>query len=272
MTAMEAKNMALTFCSFSSGSSGNCYLVKSGQTAILIDAGISGRKVAESLGKAAVGAEEVKAVLITHEHSDHIRSLKAINRKLPHARTYANSGTWESICALVPESRRVVFKTGEEFSVGDVKIKAFPLLHDAAEPVGFSFTLGESRISILTDTGCLSEEIFDEIKEADLLILEANHDVEMLKVGRYPWFLKQRILGDRGHLSNVAAAELICRLISGRKKNRHVLLAHLSRENNFPEMAYQTVKNLLEEKNYYIDTNVCINIIARDEMSALYTV
>ena len=264
--------MTLTFCSFSSGSSGNCYLVKSGQAAILVDAGISGRKILDSLKQAEVNPDEVKAVLITHEHSDHIRSVKTINRKLPNTRTYANRGTWRYIKGLVNEEQQVVFKTGEEFFVEDVKIKSFPLSHDAEDPVGFSFYLGGKQISILTDTGCLSEEIYNEVKGADLLILEANHDVEMLRIGRYPWFLKQRILGEKGHLSNVAAADAICRLLSDEKKDRQVLLAHLSRENNFPEMAYQTIKNLLEEKNYYINTNVNLNIIARDEISALYTV
>ena len=104
----------------------------------------------------------------------------------------------------------------------------------------------------MTDTGCMSEDIFSEILGADILILEANHDVDMLKLGRYPWFLKQRVLGKEGHLSNVAAGETILRLLSENNKERHVLLAHLSKENNFPEMAYQTVKNILEEADFYI--------------------
>ena len=264
--------MALTFCSFSSGSSGNCYLVKSDRTAILIDAGISGRRILDSLKRAEVGPGDVKAVLVTHEHSDHVKSLRVINKKLPGAVTYANIGTWECINGLVDEKRSIVFKTGEEFLIDDIKVKAFNILHDAAEPVGYTLSRGESKIGILTDTGRLSEEIYEEIKEADLLVLEANHDVEMLRVGRYPWFLKQRILGEKGHLSNVDAAGAICRLLAGGGKSRRILLAHLSRENNFPEMAYQTVKNLLEENSCCIEKNVCINIIEREEMSALFTV
>ena len=264
--------MALTFCSFSSGSSGNCYLVKSGETALLIDAGISGRRVAESLRQTGVDPAGVEAILITHEHSDHIKCLRAVNKKLPRALTYTNMGTWKYINGLADEKKFVIFETGKEFSIGDIRVKAFPVLHDAEEPVGFSFSKGGSRISILTDTGRLSEEIYDEIKDAGLLVLEANHDVEMLKIGRYPWFLKQRILSEKGHLSNVEAAAAICRLVSEGKKSRQVLLAHLSRENNFPEMAYQTVKNLLEEKNCYIEKDVCLHIMARDVMSSLYTV
>ena len=264
--------MALTFCSFSSGSSGNSYLIKSDESAILVDAGISGRKIFQSLQEVEVNLREVSAVLITHEHTDHIKSLRTITRKMPQIHTYANSGTWKSIEALVEEKQRVTFKTGDAFFINDIKVKSFLLSHDAEEPVGFSFYKAGKQISILTDTGFLSDDIYDEIKEADLLIIEANHDVEMLRIGRYPWFLKQRILGNKGHLSNVDAADAICKILSEKQKYIHVLLAHLSRENNFPEMAYQTIKNLLEEKNYYIDTNICLNIIARDEMSALYTV
>ena len=264
--------MALTFCSFSSGSSGNCYLIRSEESAILVDAGISGRKIFRALASVEVDPPDVSAVLITHEHSDHVRSLKTIARKMPHIRACANSGTWKNIGSLVAEKQRAVFQTGEPFYINDIKVNSFPLSHDAEEPVGFSFYKGDKQISILTDTGFLSGEIYEEIKGADLLVLEANHDVDMLRIGKYPWFLKQRILGHKGHLSNVDAAEAICRILSEKQKYIHVLLAHLSRENNFPEMAYQTIKNLLEEKNYYIDTNICLNIIGRDEMSALYTV
>ena len=263
--------MALVFCSFSSGSSGNCYLVRSERAAILVDAGISGRKILESLENAEVNPDEVKAVLITHEHHDHVRSIRTIDKRLPQIHTYANNGTWQSIEADIEEKKRMTFKTGEEFFIEDIKVRSFPLSHDATEPVGFSFYQDGKQISILTDTGFLSRDIYDEIKEADLLVLEANHDVDMLKIGRYPLFLKQRILGEKGHLSNVDAADAICRLLAYNEKRRHILLAHLSRENNFPEMAYQTIKNRLEENNYYIGENVRLNIIARDEMSALYT-
>ena len=264
--------MAMTFCSFSSSSSGNCYLVKSENATVLVDAGISGRRICESLKNAGVSQDEVKAVLITHEHIDHVRSVRAVSRMLPQILTYANRGTWKYIENLVDEKRRVVFGTGEEFLVGDIKVKSFPLSHDAEEPVGFSLKSGGKQISILTDTGTLPADIYNEIEDADILVLEANHDADMLRMCRRPLFVKQRIAGDKGHLSNVDAADIICRLISEKSKKRQVLLAHLSRENNFPEMAYQTIKNLLEEKNYHIGANVLLSIIARDEMSAAYTV
>jgi len=264
--------MTLTFCSFSSGSSGNCYFIQSDESAILVDVGISGRKVFNSLENTGVELSDVNAVLITHEHADHVKSLRVVTKKMPNVCAYANGGTWESIKHLVEDDKRKTFETGKDFHINDIRVKPFLISHDAAEPVGFSFYKANKQISILTDVGFLSRDVYDEIKGADLLILEANHDVEMLRIGKYPWFLKQRILGKRGHLSNVDAADTICKILSEKQKNMHVLLAHLSKENNFPEMAYQTIKNLLEEKEYYLDKSVCLNIINRDEMSALYTV
>ncbi|WP_164914461.1 MBL fold metallo-hydrolase [Aminipila luticellarii] len=265
--------MALSFCSFSSGSSGNCYLVKSDSTALLIDAGISGKKILEGLNTTQTPEEQVQGVLVTHEHIDHVKSLRVLSKKLPGAKTYANAGTWTQIQENVPEGQRGLFITGEAFSIGDIKIKPFHISHDAAEPVGFSLFAEEKQITIVTDTGCITEEIFDEIRQADLLTLEANHDENMLKVGRYPWNVKQRILGSRGHLSNVAAGNCLCRLLDECcSKPRKILLAHLSRENNFPEMAYQTIKNVLEESEHYLGGQLQLNTMMKDEISMIYTV
>ncbi|HML35834.1 MAG TPA: MBL fold metallo-hydrolase [Bacillota bacterium] len=264
--------MTLSFCSFSSGSSGNCYLVKSETTAILVDAGISGKKIYEGLEMTATPKEQLAALLITHEHADHTKSIRTLMKKEKTLKAYANAMTWEQIDAQICEEQKETFKTGETFSIGDITVKTFRVSHDAAEPVGYTFSSGGKQISIVTDTGCMSEEIISEIKEADILILEANHDVDMLKVGRYPWFLKQRVLGEEGHLSNEAAGETILRLLSENDKERRVLLAHLSRENNFPEMAYQTVKNILEEADFYIGKQLELNTIIRDEISLVYEI
>lgn len=264
--------MTLSFCSFSSGSSGNCYLIKSQHTAILVDAGISGRKIFEGLEKTATPRDQLTALLITHEHIDHTRSIRTIMKKEKSLKAYANAMTWEQIRGQVCEEQKEIFETGDTFPIGDIAIKTFRVSHDAAEPVGFTFSSGGKQISIVTDTGCMSDEIISEIKEADILILEANHDIDMLRVGRYPWFLKQRILGEEGHLSNAAAGEIIRRLLCESSKERHVLLAHLSRENNFPEMAYQTVKNILEEADFYIGKHLQLNTIMRDEVSLVYEI
>lgn len=264
--------MTLRFCSFSSGSSGNCYLVKSETTAILVDAGISRKKIFEGLEATDTPREHLAALLITHEHMDHTKSIRALMTREKALKVYANTLTWSQISSQVCEEQKQVFQTGDAFLVGDIRVKTFRVSHDAAEPVGFTFSSGGKQISIVTDTGCMSEDIISEIKEADMLILEANHDVDMLKVGKYPWFLKQRVLGEEGHLSNAAAGETILRLMSENNKERHVLLAHLSRENNFPEMAYQTVKNILEEADFYIGKHLKINTIIRDEVSLVYEI
>lgn len=265
-------NMTLSFCSFSSGSSGNCYLIKSQNTAILVDAGISGKKVFDGLEKTGTQREDLAAILITHEHSDHTKSIKTLLKKEKHLKAYANKKTWDHINADICEEQKSVFLTGESFKIKDIEVRPFLVSHDAAEPVGFSFYSGGKQISVVTDTGCLEEHILEEIIHADILILEANHDVDMLRIGKYPWFLKQRVLGEKGHLSNVAAGEAILKLMCSHDKERCILLAHLSRENNFPEMAYQTVKNILEEEDYYIGKNLKLNTIIRDEISLVYQI
>lgn len=264
--------MTLSFCSFSSGSSGNCYLVKSETTAVLVDVGISGKKIYEGLELTATPREKLAALLITHEHVDHTRSIKTFLKREKSLKAYANELTWKQIDSQVCEEQKQVFATGDTFPIGDITVRTFRVSHDAAEPVGYSFISDGKQISIVTDTGCMSDEIISEIIEADILILEANHDVDMLKLGRYPWFLKQRVLGEEGHLSNVAAGETILRLLSENSKERHVLLAHLSKENNFPEMAYQTVKNILEEADFYIGKHIKLQTITRNEVSLIYEI
>jgi len=264
--------MTLSFCSFSSGSSGNCYLIKSEQTAVLVDAGISGKKIYEGLERTGTAREQLKALLITHEHTDHTKSVKTIMKKEKNLKAYANAMTWKHLDSQICEEQREVFVTGDEFRIGEITVKTFRVSHDAAEPVGYTFLSGGKQISVVTDTGCMNEDIIAEIREADLLVLEANHDVDMLKLGRYPWFLKQRVLSTEGHLSNIAAGETILRLLSEREKERFVLLAHLSKENNFPEMAYQTVKNILEEAGFYIGKHLNLNTIIRDEVSLIYKI
>lgn len=264
--------MTLSFCSFSSGSSGNCYLVRSNETAILVDAGISGKKIWEGLEKTGTPREMLSALLITHEHSDHTKSIGTVAKKEKSVTVYANQGTWENLSATVEEGQRCTFSTGDSFQIGDITVKTFAVSHDAADPVGYSFYAGDRQISIVTDTGYVKEDTMEEVADADILVLEANHDVDMLRIGKYPWFLKQRVLSDEGHLSNEAAGDALVKMISSRGKERCVLLAHLSRENNFPEMAFQTVKNVLEEAHYYIGKHVYLETLLRDQVSSLYEI
>ncbi|MGI6751722.1 MAG: MBL fold metallo-hydrolase [Anaerovoracaceae bacterium] len=261
--------MCLSFCSFSSGSSGNCYLIKSETTALLVDAGISAKKIIDGLDHTGTPMDSLKGLLITHEHTDHVKGAKTFMKKAKNALMYATEKTFEA--AGFPDTLHMESVLPErDFQIGDIGIRAFRLSHDAADPVGYSFSHRGKQISVITDTGIVYDEVLEQIIEADLLVLEANYDVDMLKIGRYPWFLKQRIAGDKGHLSNEAAGQILLRLLSSKGKERKVLLAHMSRENNFPAMAYQTVKNILEEGNYYIGKHLELSMIVRDEISGIF--
>lgn len=262
--------MSLKFCSFASGSSGNCYLVKSDETAILIDAGISGSRILESLGETETLRDDVSAILVTHEHIDHVKSLPVMTKRIPGLTVYANEATWDSIERPVPEDRKEFFTTGEEFQIGDLTIRPFPVPHDAAEPVGFSIFADGRQITVCTDAGYISDEMYEEILEADLLLLEANHEKEMLLFGRYPYPLKQRILGDEGHLSNLTCGEGLCRIVNENPKKRQVLLGHLSHENNTPEVAMQAIINTLEEESIFTGDDLRIDVVLRDSMSRVY--
>jgi len=262
--------MSLKFCSFASGSSGNCYLVKSDETAILIDAGISGKRILEGLEYTQTPREMVSAILVTHEHIDHVQSLPVMTKRIPDVQIYANEATWDQIERPVPEENMGFFTTGEEFEIGDLVIRPFPVSHDAAEPVGFSIYRDGQQISICTDSGYITEEIYEEIRAADLLLLEANHEKEMLLFGRYPYPLKQRILGDEGHLSNLTCGECLCRIVAEEPKKRQILLGHLSHENNTPEVAMQAIVNTLEEERIFTGDELRIEVAMRDSMSKIY--
>ena len=264
--------MALKFCSLSSGSSGNCYLLGSDSTYILIDAGISAKKITDSLSFLNLTPEDLSGILLTHEHSDHIKGIDVLSKKygLP---VFTNEKTFlelRNLCKHWDQTTFHLFSNNEIFYIGDLEIKAFPVYHDAADTVGFSVSCQGSKICTATDTGCVTDQIINELASADLIILEANHDEDMLKMGRYPWFLKQRILSDCGHLSNEAAGEIIAKTFKQDPKQKRFLLAHLSKENNFPEMAYQTILTILETYDIVPCDKLNIDLLARDEMSGVY--
>lgn len=276
-TEIKDITMGLQFCSLSSGSSGNCYIIKSENTALLVDAGISGKRIFEGMAALGIADEMLKGLLITHEHIDHVKSVRIVTKKKEFADVYASGGTWSAITENVPVARQRTVFPGCRFAVGDIEVMPFRLSHDAAEPVGYTFSSGGDKIGIVTDTGIVTDEIHNEIKDSDILVLEANHDVHTLQFCNYPYSVKRRIIGEFGHLSNEAAAEALCRICrdrerdgEGRAKFVQVILAHLSKENNFPEMAYQTVRNVLEENGIYIGDGVSIDIIERDVISPIF--
>lgn len=265
--------MSLQFCSIASGSRGNCYLVKADDCILLIDAGISGKKIEEGLNEAGVRADQVDGVLVTHEHSDHIKGIKMVCKKSAKAYIYANDATWEQFADEKLEARHRTFNSGERFAIRDIEIMPFRIHHDAVEPVGYSITYQGRKLSVVTDTGHISDDIYEEIKDSHIVVLESNHEVNVLKMCKYPYQIKMRILGDHGHLSNAAAADCLVNILkSPFDEKRRVLLAHLSRENNTPGMARLAVRNALEANGLLSPEKISFEVITQDEQSALYTV
>lgn len=242
----------IKFVSLVSGSSGNSTFVSDGRTNILIDCGMSGKALEKSLESIGEKASDISALLITHEHIDHVKGAGVISRKygIP---IYATAGTHMAmeIGKIKDECRFVI---DGEFEVGSIGIKAFSIPHDAAEPVGYSLFSGGEKVSVATDIGHMSDRLIDSIMGSGRVLLEANHDIEMLRLGSYPYQLKQRILGDNGHLSNDTAAETAVRLAEG--GTRAIMLGHLSNENNYPQIAYNTVLNRLRADK--IDISLCV--------------
>jgi phosphoribosyl 1,2-cyclic phosphodiesterase len=269
--------MSLFLCSFASGSSGNSFLVKTAEGAILIDAGISARRITTALAQTGTREDELKAIFITHEHTDHICGLRTLTKRLPGADIFASAGTISGIGPhRISEKARETGKVhslspGEPVRTAGLEVTPFPVFHDAAEPFGYTVKRGAKTIGFVTDTGMYTEEMVYELAPADILVLEANHDLEMLKNGNYPHYLKQRILGREGHLSNAQAAEILTRIFEENRKKRVVMLAHLSRENNTPAAAGQTVTTLMAAGGYPAGRWFELGCLHRDRPSFLYT-
>ncbi|MBQ5536144.1 MAG: MBL fold metallo-hydrolase [Oscillospiraceae bacterium] len=248
----------MEFYTLASGSSGNASLVKHENTAVLIDAGISARRITQSLARLGLSPAALSAILITHEHDDHIKGMRTLCRQCA-APVYASLGTAQSL-AYAGEALRP-FRAGDGFTVGALHIQSFPTSHDAADSVGYRIDSAGGSVGILTDTGFVTEAAAQVLRGVELLLLEANYDIEALRSGPYPYFLKERILGARGHLSNDDAAEFA--LQSVRSGTRDILLSHLSRENNTPVMAEYAVARRLQS----LGMTVRLGVAPRDELS-----
>lgn len=262
----------MKFCSIFSGSSGNCLYVASQRTRLLVDAGLTGKRIQEGLKEAGVDPNELKGILITHEHSDHIKAAGILSRRF-NIPIYANTNTWEAMHASVGNVKSENIKTFdgcEPFEIGDITVLPYDIPHDAVNPVGYSFVNEGKKISIATDIGYASDNVKNNIKDADLILLESNHDEEMLKVGPYPYPLKLRILSDVGHLSNENAGKLITDILNS--KMQKVILGHLSGTNNYPELAMRTVLSVLETNGIKDGKDIDIDIAYRDRIGRLQTV
>ena len=265
----------MDFCSITSGSSGNCIFVGSDQASILIDAGISGKRIEMGLNSIERTTSDMDGILITHEHSDHIKGLGVLARK-HHIPIYATGGTIEAIkrCSSLGKIDEGLFReirADEAFQIEDLKIAPFAISHDAAEPVAYRVNHGEQSVGVITDLGVYTDYTVEHLQGLDAVLMEANHDINMLQVGSYPYYLKQRILGNRGHLSNENAGRLLCEILHDGMKA--VMLGHLSKENNYEELAYETVKlEVTLGQNPYKGEDIPIAVAKRDQVSAVIEV
>lgn len=235
----------IKFCNLYSGSSGNCTFVSSESTNILIDAGVSCQKITKALAELDKKMEDIDGILVTHEHIDHVKGISTIIKKY-NTPIYATIKTWQAMNNLdITVACREFFTANKNFKIGDLEIFPFNIPHDAAEPCAFNIFGENKKITIATDMGHITDEILYNMEESNLLLLEANYDKETLNCGPYPYFLKKRIGGQLGHLSNEDASKAINHLY--KKGVKKFVLGHLSKENNFPELAYQTVVNELSD-------------------------
>ena len=254
------------FCSLYSGSSGNSLFVETQNTKLLIDAGVSCKKIEMALQDIEVDPKSLDGILITHEHTDHVQSLGTLSRKfdLP---VFVNQETLDAMPKQkdkIADKNIKLFKVNDKFEIGDLSIQSFSIPHDAANPCGFSLYKGNKKISIATDIGHMTNSILKNLEESLFVLLESNYDPEVLRFSPYPFQLKSRIAGPTGHLPNEMAGKTISHLLNSGLKM--AMLGHLSKESNFPELAYQTVMDELIAKNY--DGNsLSLSVASRDHHS-----
>lgn len=240
--------MTLRFSVLASGSTGNAFYIESKEQRLLVDAGHSGKQMDLLFEKIDIDPKTLTGILVTHEHTDHIKGLGVLARKynLP---IYANERTWK---AMEPKlgnlsiDQKFYFSTGDVRTFGDLEIESFGVSHDAAEPMFFIFRKNNKKVTLITDLGYVSEKIKRTIEKSDVFIFEANHDVEMLRMGRYPWNLKRRILSDSGHVSNEECGLALVDVIGN--NTERIYLAHLSQDNNMKELARMSVDGILKER------------------------
>ncbi|MBO5060828.1 MAG: MBL fold metallo-hydrolase [Clostridia bacterium] len=253
------------FLSLVSGSSGNCTLVSDGNTTILADCGLSCKKLEQALEKVKINPHDIDALVITHEHSDHIKGAGIVSRKygLP---VFATAKTHEVMDIGNIVDKNIKYITPDiDFEIGTIGVCPFSIPHDAANPVGYNFFFGEKKLSLATDIGRMNDYIMEKLKGSIAVLLESNHDITMLKNGRYPAVLKKRILSEFGHLSNDDAAKTVVEL--AKSGTAHIMLGHLSNENNTPTAAYTKTAQLLCENGLELNKDVALSVAARFEVS-----
>ena len=262
----------MRMCPIASGSSGNSIYLGTSSTHLLVDSGISKKRIEEGLSYADLCGDDINGILITHEHADHIGGLGVFVRKYP-VPIYGTELTINEIkncksLGNIPEELFHVITPDEDFMIGDIHINPMHISHDAADPVAYIFSDGIRKMAVATDMGNYDDYIVDHLRGLDALLLEANHDVRMLQVGPYPYPLKQRILSDTGHLSNERAGRLLCEILHDNLST--IYLGHLSKENNMPELAYETVRMEIEMGECpYSSNDFILKVAKRSEPSEI---
>ncbi len=256
----------LRLFSLISGSSGNCSVVTDGKTNILIDCGTSGKRALAALDKIGIAPEDVSAMLVTHEHSDHIQGVGVLARRLK-IPVYATAGTHSAmLVGSIADELIHTVSPDVSFDIGDISVTPFSIPHDAAEPCCYTLSDGDDMVSVATDIGYMSDALISRIIGSKSIILESNHDVDMLRFGDYDYFLKQRILSDRGHLSNKDAANAALELV--KTGTEHIMLGHLSEKNNMPHIAQMETYNYLTDNGVRVGKDVTLQIAARYDITS----
>ncbi len=263
----------MRICVLGSGSKGNCTFVETEHSKILIDAGLSNKEIEARLELIKVNPNDIDAILLTHEHSDHIKGVGQFVKKHG-AKVFANKKSWNFVLSKfedLPFEKQFEFCGGQDFLLNDVAIQTFDVDHDSLSCVGFSVIEGNKMFTIATDLGHVTPNIVKRLGQSDFAVLESNHDVEMLKHNpNYPLTLKQRILSDHGHISNSTCADTILQMLG--LKTRGILLGHLSEHNNTPELALNTLKNKLENNNIKRDEVFYVDVASQEKPSNIYRI
>ncbi|GEN53163.1 MBL fold metallo-hydrolase [Halobacillus faecis] len=264
--------MSMRFSVLASGSTGNAFYIESGDERILVDAGLSGKKMEGLLDQVNIDPQSLSRILVTHEHSDHIKGLGIMARRynLP---IYANEKTWNAMEGQIGKlsiDQKFHFSMEETRTFGGLDVESFAVSHDAADPMFYTFHKDGKKIALVTDLGYVSERIKKTVEGADAYIFESNHDVSMLRMGRYPWNVKRRILGDSGHVSNEDCALALTDIITDQTKR--IYLAHLSLDNNMKDLAHMSVKNVLEERGFEVGSHIELHDTDPQEATPIFEV
>ena len=247
----------INLISLFSSSKGNCTYVCSENTKILVDIGVSTKRLVESLNSLEISPEEIQGILITHEHSDHIKGIKVFSKKY-NVPVFASKKTWPTLVSLeLDNSLKNDFEPNKSFLIGDILVTPFSIPHDAIDPCGFNLICQGEKVTVATDIGHITPKLLNSFENSNAILLESNHDINMLRAGNYPYLLKQRIIGNYGHLSNLSSAETVEYLI--KKGTKKFILAHLSEDNNMPSLALETVKSRLYS-NHIDLTDISIEV------------